>query len=253
MSIDYKGKTVFITGAGGNFGREAALRFGAAGANIAASDMNAEALASLEAELGNQGVACTTEVCDVSQESEVTPCFEAAVTKFGRVDIAVNNAGTTHPTSRFTDIDSATLDRQYAVNIKGVFHCMKVEIPHMLTEGGGVILNVSSVAGLLGAPGLSVYSATKHAVIGLTKSAAVEYAAKGIRINAICPATIDSALMHKTIGESPLTPDHLAAAIPMKRLGQVSEVADAMLWLCSAENSFMTGQAIALDGGLGAQ
>ncbi|MCH7958758.1 MAG: glucose 1-dehydrogenase [Candidatus Hydrogenedentes bacterium] len=249
MPFDYNGKVVLITGAGSGFGELAARKFSEAGARLLIADINEDALDTLATELRDGGAKVTAVACDVSKEEEVRAAVKGAVDAYGTLDVAINNAGVTHPISRLADLPVSEVDRQYAVNIRGVFLCMKYEIPQMLEQGGGVILNMSSVAGLVGAQGLGAYSMAKHAVIGLTKSAAVEYAAKGIRINALCPAAIDSPMMRQTTEGTNATLDTLATGIPMKRVGEIREVVDAMLWLCSDENSFMTGHAVALDGG----
>jgi len=251
--MNFKDKIVFITGAGGGFGRAAAERLAESGARLVLADMNADLLESAKEAVVKVGGDCVAIACDVSDEDSVAAAVQGGVEQFGTIDIAVNNAGVTHSLSRLADLDTAELDRQLAVNIRGVFLCMKYQLPVMLQHGGGSIVNLSSVAGLTGTFGLSAYSASKHAVIGLTKSAAVEYASKGIRINALCPATIDSPMMRQTTAGTPTTADDLAQGIPMKRLGGIHEVVNGIMWLASDESSFVTGHAMALDGGFTAQ
>jgi len=175
---------------------------------------------------------------------------EAAISTFGRLDVGVNNAGILTPMKRFIDTTEEELDRSHAVNTKGVFFCMQQQIRQMLEQGGGVILNIASMAGLGGAPKLAAYAAAKHAVVGLTRTAAVEYARRGIRVNALCPFYSATPMVTESeVGEQQ---DFLAQGSPMKRLGTPEEIVAAMLMLCARENSYMTGQAIAVDGGISA-
>lgn len=169
---------------------------------------------------------------------------------FGRLDVGVNNAGILTPMKRFVDTTEEELDRSHAVNTKGVFFCMQQQIRQMLPQGGGVILNIASMAGLGGAPKLAAYAAAKHAVVGLTRTAAVEYARRGIRVNALCP--FYSATPMVTDSEVGEQQQFLAQGSPMKRFGTPEEIVAAMLMLCAKENSYMTGQAIAVDGGISA-
>jgi len=171
---------------------------------------------------------------------------------FGTLDIAINNAGVAHELMRISDISLSDFDHIMAINVKGVFLCMQQELRQMMKQGQGVIVNVASVAGLIGAPYLAAYAASKHAVVGLTKSAALEYARKNIRINAICPASCYTPMVDQLLqgdrGEK--REQDIANNIPMGRLGSAEEIANGMLWLCSDLNSFTTGQALAFDGGM---
>ncbi|MFM7274109.1 MAG: SDR family NAD(P)-dependent oxidoreductase [Gammaproteobacteria bacterium] len=242
-----------VTGAGSGFGRLAAAAFAAAGAEVALADIDPEAVQETVQRQGLDPARVLAMRCDVSVAAEVERFVAATVERFGRLDVAVNNAGIGHELRRLADCDEAMFDRNIAVNLKGVFLCMRAELPRMLAQGGGVILNTSSIAGLQGAPLLGPYAAAKHGVIGLTKTAALEYAKKNIRVNALCPAyTRTPILAPLTQQGGQRTLDNMAAAIPMGRLGEPAEIVQAMLWACSRENSFFTGQAIALDGGLGA-
>ena len=179
---------------------------------------------------------------------------EASVHRFGRLDVAINNAGIVHPPRKLPDIDWDTAVRVINIDLLAVYRAMKNQLPQMELQGGGVILNVSSVAGLSGAPFLSIYAAAKHGVIGLTKSAAVEYAGRNIRINAICPSFAATPMVTESLEHMRGTPGEALArmvgAIPMQRLATAAEVVQAMLWICSPENSFMTGHALTIDGGL---
>jgi NAD(P)-dependent dehydrogenase (short-subunit alcohol dehydrogenase family) len=248
-TFDYTDKVVLITGAASGFGRLAAAAFAEAGALLALADLNLDAL---NTTVGDAGIAPERVLamrCDVAVNSEVQQLVAATVTRFGRLDVAINNAGIGHPLARLEDCDEESFDRNIAVNLKGVFLCLRAELPQMVRQGGGVILNVSSVAGIAGAPMLGPYAAAKHGVIGLTKTAALEYARRNIRVNALCPGYTHTPLLD-TLRSRPGTLEHMAAAIPMQRLGNPEEIVQAMLWACSPQNSFMTGQAIALDGGL---
>ena len=250
---DYQDQVVLITGAGSGFGRLAASAFHDAGARLAIADID---LAAVEETVRIHQMDASRVLamrCDVSSGAEVEQFVAAAVARFGRLDVAINNAGIGHELKRLAELDEELFDRNVAVNLKGVFLCMRAELPRMVAQGGGAILNVSSIAGLQGAPMLSAYAAAKHGVVGLTKSAALEYAKKQVRVNAICPAFTRTPILDPILkGRGEQTLQNMAAAIPLGRLGQPEEIVQAMLWACSKENSFFTGQAIALDGGLGA-
>lgn len=250
---DFTGQVVLITGAGSGFGRAAAAAFAGAGAQLILSDQNTEAL---QATLDVHGLDASQHLalrCDVSSAADVDAMVQAGIARFGRLDVAINNAGIGHDLARLAELDEAAFDRNIAVNLKGVFLCMRAELPQMLAQGGGAILNVSSVAGLLGAPMMSAYAAAKHGVIGLTKTAALEYAKKGIRVNALCPAFSRTPILDP-LAQSGRgnTLENMARAIPMGRLGEPEEIVQAMLWACSRANGFLTGQAITLDGGMSA-
>lgn len=251
MHIDsYQDQVVMITGAASGFGELLAWRLAGMGARLALGDCNAAGLARVVAELRAAGARVVAEVCDVTREAEVEALVEAAVATFGRLDVGINNAGILTPLKSFIDTAEDELDRSFAVNAKGVFFGMKHQIRQMLAQGGGVILNVASMAGLGGAPKLAAYGAAKHAVVGLTRTAAVEYARQGIRINAVCP--FYSATPMVTDSEVGEKEQFLAQGSPMKRLGTPAEIVSVMLMLCARENGYMTGQAVAVDGGISA-
>lgn len=251
MHIDsYQDQVVMITGAASGFGELLARRLAGMGARLALGDRNAAGLARVAAELREAGARVVAEVCDVTREAEVEALVEAAVATFGRLDVGINNAGILTPLKSFIDTAEDELDRSFAVNTKGVFFGMKHQIRQMLAQGGGVILNVASMAGLGGAPKLAAYGAAKHAVVGLTRTAAVEYARQGIRINAVCP--FYSATPMVTDSEVGEKEQFLAQGSPMKRLGTPAEIVSVMLMLCARENGYMTGQAVAVDGGISA-
>ncbi|WDD90978.1 glucose 1-dehydrogenase [Burkholderia sp. FERM BP-3421] len=246
----FAGQVAMVTGAASGFGALLAGELAARGARLALGDLNAEALARVAAPLRAAGAALVAQRCDVRSDADVATLVGAAVARFGRLDIGVNNAGIVAPMKAFIDTDEADLDLSFAVNTKGVFFGMKHQIRQMLAQGGGVILNVASMAGLGGAPKLAAYAASKHAVVGLTKTAAVEYARRGVRVNAICP--FYSATPMLTDSDMADKQDFLAQGSPMKRLGRPAEVVATMLMLCARENSYLTGQAIAVDGGVSA-
>jgi NAD(P)-dependent dehydrogenase (short-subunit alcohol dehydrogenase family) len=247
---DFTGQVALITGAASGFGALLASELAARGARLALGDLDAAGLERVAAPLQAAGVELVARPCDVRADAQVAALVAAAVERFGRLDIGVNNAGIVAPMKALIDTDEADLDLSFAVNTKGVFFGMKHQIRQMLKQGGGVILNVASLAGLGAAPKLAAYAASKHAVVGLTKTAAVEYARHGVRVNAICPfysttpMLLDSALAAQQ--------DFLAQGSPMKRLGRPEEVVATMLMLCARDNSYLTGQAIAVDGGVSA-
>ena len=251
MSVEYNfsNKVVSITGAGSGFGRLAAEKFAAAGARLVLSDINAEALQEVAEGLVADGLLAVP--CDVSDETQVAAMFNQAQEAFGGVDIAVNNAGVIHDLVRTADISDEVFDRNIAVNLKGTFLCMRHELRQMTKKGAGKIVNMASASGLIGSPFLSVYAAAKHGVVGLTRSAAVEYGRKGIQINALCPAFSRTPMLDAVVekrGEKVL--DGIVGAIPMQRLAEPEEIVNAILWLSSDENSFMNGAAVSIDGGL---
>ncbi|MBD1546338.1 SDR family NAD(P)-dependent oxidoreductase [Roseibium aggregatum] len=254
----YNGKTLLITGAASGFGARAAERFAEEGANLILWDKASEALAEKSRSFAETGSKVLTATVDVTSEDQVRGAMAMAKAKFGTLDIAINNAGIGHEMAPLPSIDAATFDRVMAVNAKGVFLCMKHQLPWMKEAGQGAILNVASAAGLVGAGMLSAYAASKHAVIGLTKSAADEVARKNIRVNALCPSFAVTPLFDDMADEvadrhgmdREDAYDRITQRIPMHRVATVDEVVQAMLWICSPENSFMTGQAVSIDGGL---
>jgi len=251
MNLDsYRDQVVMITGAASGFGALLAQRLAGLGARLVLGDRDVAGLERVAGALREAGAAVLAVPCDVTREAQVKALVEAAISTFGRLDVGVNNAGILTPMKRFIDTTEEELDRSHAVNTKGVFFCMQQQIRQMLEQGGGVILNIASMAGLGGAPKLAAYAAAKHAVVGLTRTAAVEYARRGIRVNALCPFYSATPMVTESeVGEQQ---DFLAQGSPMKRLGTPEEIVAAMLMLCAKENSYMTGQAIAVDGGISA-
>ena len=244
---EFAGQTVLVTGAGGGFGQLLATRLNAAGANVVLVDVNEVALEKLASQLGG---ACAYQRCDVTVESDQERLVELAIARFGTLDIAINNAGGTSPMKSFVDTTEADIDWAFALNAKGTFFGMKHQIRKMIESGGGSVLNVASVAGIAGAPKNAAYCVAKHAVVGMTRTAAVEYAKVNVRVNAVCPYFSLTPL----VTESNLIERkaQLEAAVPMKRLAEPEEVVSAILSIVAPSNSYMTGQAIAIDGGISA-
>lgn len=250
----YAGKTVLITGAASGFGRLAAQRFAAEGADVVLGDIQEAGLAETQKRVeaaGGRAVAVRT---DVSKLEDGQKLVQAGLDRFGRLDVALNNAGIAHGTMKLVDTDEALMRRMFEVNVMGVFNGLKAQIPVMEARGGGAILNTSSVAGVTGAPLLAAYAAAKHAVIGLTKTVSAEVARKGIRVNAICPAFAETPMLSETLLDDGRPHEEkigrLVQTMPMRRPGTADEIVQAMLWICSPENSFMTGHSLVVDGGL---
>ncbi len=241
-------RVVLLTGAGSGFGRLAARRFADQGDTLALCDVNDSALHNLAGELGREHLMFP---CDVSKAAQLDRFIDAVIERFGRIDVAVNNAGIAHEQRPLADCDDELWSRVLEVNLTGVFLCMKREIRQMLEQGTGMILNIASVAGVLGAPMLGPYCASKHGVVGLTRTAAVEYGRKGVRVNALCPGYSPTPLVAGMLraGDEGME-SRMTDRIPLKRMAQPDEVVDAILWLCSEQNSFMNGASIVLDGGL---
>ncbi|WP_444930235.1 SDR family NAD(P)-dependent oxidoreductase [Microbulbifer sp. SSSA002] len=252
--LDFSGQVALITGAASGFGELLARELGARGARLVLGDINEEALMQLADNLGNQDIVVRAQRCDVSQASDCAALAQRAQSEFGQLDIAVNNAGIAPPMMSLKQTEEAMLDQQYNVNLKGVFLGLKYQLP-LMQNTGGVVLNVSSMAGLGGAPKIASYAAAKHGVIGLTKTAAIENAKYGIRVNAICPFYCLTPMVTK-IATAEASPEQiqafLAEGCPMKRLGKPEEVVAAMLMLVSPKMTYITGQALAVDGGLSA-
>lgn len=246
----YEGKTVLLTGAAGGFGRLAAEMFAAEGAKLALGDIDLAGAEEVAEKVGGRAIRC-----DVSDENDVAALVALAVEMGdGRLDVALNNAGIGHPLGFTAQISHADFMKQMAVNAGGCFLGMRHQLPVMMKQGGGAILNTASVAGLVAAPLSAGYAASKHAVIGLTKTAADEYARYNIRVNALCPSFADTPMVDELRaglgGTAEQIDPKLTNRIPMRRVAEPEEIVQAMLWVCSDENSFMTGQALALDGGL---
>ena len=248
--MSFAGKVVLVSGAARGFGRVAATRLAREGARLVLCDVDAADMADMAAD----GAAVLAgDVCD---EATASALVALALEKFGRLDMALNNAGVAHPLAKLPDISAAEAERVLRINLLGVFLALKHQLPVMARQGAGSILNVASVAGIVGAPLMSVYAASKHGVIGLTKSAAAEFAGKGVRVNAICPAFAATPMVDELLegmgGTAAQTQARLLQAMPMHRMGTAAEIVEAMLWMLGPANSFMTGHALVLDGGLSA-
>lgn len=243
-------RVALITGGGSGIGRATALRLATAGMRVVVADIDvagAEATLLALREAGGTGLARRT---DVTRSDEVDALIAAAVAAFGRLDCAFNNAGIQDEHGRLLDCAEDVFDRTMAVNVKGVWLCMRAQIRQMLAQGGGgAIVNTASVAGLRGAPSMAAYSASKHAVVGLTKTAAAEYAIKGIRINAVCPGVIRTPMYERIAAADPRTAAIAQKMHPIGRIGEADEVAATVEWLFSDAASFVVGQTIAIDGG----
>jgi len=249
----YAGKVAFVTGAAGGIGRATALAFAREGANVVVSDIseqNVRETARMIEAAGGQALAIR---CDVTRAEDVEAALETTSATFGRLDVAFNNAGVEQAKKALADITEEEWDRIIAIDLRGTFLCMKYEIPLLLQQGGGAIVNTSSGAGVKGFEGQAAYVAAKHAVVGLSKAAALDYAQENIRINAICPGIIDTPMMDRFGGGTPEGKERelasAAAAEPIGRAGKPEEIAAAVVWLCSDASSFATGHAMVVDGG----
>lgn len=250
----FDGKVALVTGGGVGIGRAAALAFASEGAKVVIGNRNADSGAQTITDIQREGGEAIFVRTDVSQQKDVQALVETAVTTYGGVDVAFNNAGIEGDVAETTELTEENFDRVMSINVKGVWLCMKYQLQRMLEQGhGGAIVNNSSVAGLIGFPGLGHYVASKHAVVGLTKCAALEYSSRGIRVNAVNPAVIETAMSDRIGQKLQLPEEQLTSFHPIGRLGQAPEVADAVLWLCSQDASFVTGISLPVDGGFTAQ
>jgi NAD(P)-dependent dehydrogenase (short-subunit alcohol dehydrogenase family) len=230
-------------------GLATAKAFADAGAAVALVDIHEEAVVSAADKLADAGGRAIGIRCNVADESDVAATVERTVSTFGRLDAAFNNAGVQSPALETADVSGEEFDRVNAINLRGVWTCMKHELRHMRERDSGAIVNCSSIGGLIGLPGRAAYHATKHGVIGLTKSAALEYASRGIRINAVCPGTIDTPMVSEMLAKEPDAMKEILRNQPIGRLGRADEIASAVLWLCSPGASFVIGHALVVDGG----
>ncbi len=231
MSSLLKDKVALVTGAGSGMGKAAARAFAEAGASVVLADINEEAVRAATDELASAGHKAI------------------AFSTFGRLDAAFNNAGIQSPAVEIADLSGEVFDRINAINLRGVWACMKYELRQMRKQGSGAIVNNSSLGGLVGVPGRAAYHAAKHGVLGLTKSAALEYAGQGIRVNAVCPGIIETPMVASMLVGEAEAMKEMMKDVPIGRLGRAEEIADAVLWLCGPGSTFVIGQAIAVDGG----
>lgn len=252
--MSFEGKTLFVTGAGGGIGSVVVELFARANGNVIAVDLDRAAVDAVVERLQPLDRSVLSVQADVADEASVMRAVTEGIARFGAIDCAFNNAGIELEAAPTGVADFAAFERTMAVNVAGVFLCMKHQIAQMLKQPrGGSIVNTASVAGLVGAAGMPGYAASKHAVVGLTRTAAVEYAARGIRVNAVCPGVIRTAMMDRAIAQAPERAERVASLHPMGRIGEPREVAVAALWLLSGEAGFVTGHALAVDGGMTAR
>ncbi|MFS0615694.1 SDR family NAD(P)-dependent oxidoreductase [Lederbergia ruris] len=243
-----KDKVVIVTGAKGGIGLATAQLFAKEGASVALVDRNEPKQEAQD--LIDAGYQAISIQCDVSDEKAVEAMVEKTVDTFGKLDYAYNNAGIQNPVTDTVDLKEKVYDDVMNVNTKGIWLCMKYELLQLRKQGTeGAIVNCSSMGGLIGVPGRSVYHASKHGVLGLTKSTALEYASKGIRINAVCPGIIETPMVENMLATESDAMDELMKQVPIGRLAKAEEVASVVLWLCSSSASYVVGQAISVDGG----
>ncbi len=251
MNISFENKVALVTGAGSGLGLATARAFAESGASVALADWNEQAARSAAEELAANGHKTLAIQCDVADDDQVEAMVEQTVLAFGRLDAAYNNAGVQNVLAETADSTREDYDRVMGINLRGVWSCMKFELRQMRKQGSGAIVNCSSLGGLIGGNQRGTYHAAKHGVIGFTRSAALEYATRGIRVNAVCPGMIHTPMFDKMIAEG--QGDELNAMlrtlVPMGRMGRPEEIADAVLWLCSDAASYVTGQSISVDGG----
>jgi NAD(P)-dependent dehydrogenase (short-subunit alcohol dehydrogenase family)/quercetin dioxygenase-like cupin family protein len=246
VNLSFENKVSLVTGAASGMGLATAKAFAEAGAAVALADINEAAVRFAANDLAAGGYKAIGIRCDVADEAEVAAMVEQIVSSFGRLDAAFNNAGIQVPPS---DAAAEEFDRVNAINLRGVWACMKHELRQMRRQGSGAIVNCSSLGGLVGLPGRAAYHASKHGVIGLTRSAALEYAPRGIRINAVCPGTIDTPMVADMLEKQADAMKEILRDQPIGRLGRPAEIASAVLWLCSPGASFVIGHPLAVDGG----
>ena len=247
---EFSGKTAVVLGATAGIGRATVFAFAAAGARVVIAGLGAEEGRAIEAEVRRStGSEALFVEADVTRAEQVRAVIERAAGRFGRIHAAVNNAGTE---GRFSPVQAAEeedFDRIIGVNLKGVWHGLKYEIPHMLAHGGGAIVNTASSAGVTGIAHIALYTASKHGVVGLTKAAALELARSGIRVNAVAPGPVDTGLLHRMVAGQ-IDVETIAASVPMGRISRPEEIAGAIVWLCSEAASYVTGHTLVIDGGL---
>jgi NAD(P)-dependent dehydrogenase (short-subunit alcohol dehydrogenase family) len=250
MRMFSEGAVALVTGAGTGIGKATALEFARAGCDLVLADVDTDRGEAVAGEVRNIGRRAHFVEVDVADPDRVHHLHQVAMSEFGRLDAACNNAGIEGEQTPTASCSLANFDRVIGVNLRGVFLCLREQLEIMATRGGGSIVNVASVAGLVGFAGLPAYCASKGGVVQLTRTAAIEYATQGIRINAVCPGAIKTEMIDRITHEEPETEAAFRHLHPMERMGTAEEVAETIVWLCSPAASFITGQALAVDGGL---
>lgn len=251
MARDFEGKVVVVTGGGYGIGRAACLAFCRDGANVVVADVDVKASEETVRLLKKAGGEAVFVKTDVSQEVEVEALINKTIDTYRRLDCAFNNVGIHKTFISTIDFSQEDWNQMIDVNLKGIWLCMKYEIPQMLKQGKGAIVNASSAAGLIAAPSNPAYPASKHGVVGLTKMAAIEFARKGIRVNCICPGPTTMTRMHEELSEFAMDKiEKMHEKVPMGRIAEPREIAEAAVWLCSDKASYVTGAALPVDGGL---
>jgi NAD(P)-dependent dehydrogenase (short-subunit alcohol dehydrogenase family) len=252
-AYDFDGRVAFITGGSTGIGQATARLFAKSNAKVMIADINADGGIHLAREIHKSGGIAEFVKCDVSQESQVRDAISQTLSKFGRLDFAFNNSGIEGEAAITDQSSTDNWDRTLAVNLKGVYLCMKYQIAQMLKQGSGSIVNCSSIAGLVGFAGIPAYVASKHGVLGLTKTAALEYAKQNIRINAVCPGVIQTPMIARFTHGEAQAQQQLVNGEPIGRIGKPEEIAETVLWLSSDASSFVTGLPLVADGGWVAQ
>jgi len=247
--LNFNGKVALVTGAAAGMGLATARAFAEAGAAVVLADVNEASVQTAAEELVAAGHRAIGVSCDVSDDAQVAAMVDRTVAEFGRLDAAFNNAGVMASIAPTADSTREEWERVIGINLRGVWSCMKHELPQMVRQGSGAIVNCSSVGGFTGNPGISSYIASKHGVIGLTRTAALEYATKGIRVNAVCPGAVDTQIARDVVGGNEEAYKEMVKQIPLGRIGRPEEIASAVLWLCSQGASYVVGHALVVDGG----
>ena len=250
VKYNFEGKVALVTGAASGLGLATAKAFAEAGASVVLADNREDSLKNIQNEFNTLGFKAISILCDVTIEAQVESMLTRITSTFGKLDVAYNNAGIILPPIATTDLNFDQWNRVLSINLTGIWLCMKYELNQMLKKGNGAIVNCSSMAGLQGAPGMSAYAASKHGIIGLTKSTALEYVSKGIRINAVCPGMVDTPMKNDITGGNVVMLAEMAKMVPAGRFCKPEEISSAVLWLCSDNASMVIGQTIAIDGGI---